>query len=124
FNINLGLNFTVVNPNVEGLTFEKIKATAFYPIQPDRPLGGGNMTNLRINPASRTHFVFPFQVQYDPSVDPGFSILLDIMTKCGLLGSSQKQDIRLNYDLRPTIRVIGIPISFTIHRFTSIPCPL
>lgn len=27
FNINLGLNFTVINPNVEGLTFEKIKAT-------------------------------------------------------------------------------------------------
>ncbi|CAO3600123.1 unnamed protein product [Absidia cylindrospora] len=124
FNINLGLNFTIVNPNLEGLIFEKIKAIAYYPIQPDRPLGGGNMTNLRINPAATTQFIFPFQIHYDPSVDPGYAILFDMMTKCGLLGVPQKQDITVNYDLKPTVRVIGVPVSPTIRQSASFPCPI
>jgi hypothetical protein len=82
------------------------------------------MTNLKINAAATTRFIFPFQMHYDPLVDPNFAILLDIMTKCGLLGSSQKEDIRVNYDLKPTVRVIGVPISFTIHQSTTFPCPI
>jgi hypothetical protein len=32
FNINMGLNFTITNPNVEGLVFDKIKALVSHPL--------------------------------------------------------------------------------------------
>ncbi|KAI8099535.1 uncharacterized protein BX664DRAFT_272802 [Halteromyces radiatus] len=124
FNINLGLNFTILNPNVEGLMFDKIRAIAYYPTNPTHSLGGGTMTNLGISSASTTQFIFPFQIHYDPLSDSRFSILNDILTKCGLMGSTVKQDIMVNYDLKPTVRVIGLPISPTIHQSVSFPCPI
>ncbi|KAI8328247.1 hypothetical protein BC941DRAFT_363984 [Chlamydoabsidia padenii] len=124
FNINMGLNFTISNPNLEGLMFDKIKAIAYYPLQPNQALGGGNMTNLYIEPGTTSQFVFPFQLHYDPVMDPGHAILFDMMTRCGLLASSQQQNLLVYYDLKPTVRVIGVPISPTIHQSASFPCPI
>jgi hypothetical protein len=82
------------------------------------------MTHLAINPGSTTQFVFPFQLHYDPTLDPGYAILFDMMTRCGFLGPPHQQDIQVNYDLKPTVRVVGVPVSPTIHQTASFPCPV
>lgn len=45
------------------------------------------------------------------------------MTKCGLTGG-QKQQLTIDYDVVPTIKIIGIPISFTISNSANFDCPL
>lgn len=47
------------------------------------------------------------------------------MTKCGLNGdASQKQDLTIDYDITPTLSVIGFPISITLRKSASFPCPI
>jgi hypothetical protein len=51
-------------------------------------------------------------------------MLSDIASKCGLLGHSTKEDLYVQYDLIPTIRVAGIAIAPTIHESSHFPCPI
>jgi hypothetical protein len=50
-------------------------------------------------------------------------MLSDIVTKCGLTGGS-KEDLYINYDLIPTVRIAGIAISPVIHQSSHFPCPI
>ncbi|ORY99385.1 hypothetical protein BCR43DRAFT_436002 [Syncephalastrum racemosum] len=125
FQIHLGLDMSVINPNVAGASFENIKATAYYPTAPDQPVGGGELDDLNINSAATTNFTFPFTVNYDPAHDSNQKMILDIMTKCGLNGDpSQKQDLTIDYDITPTVRVVGFPISITLRKSANFPCPI
>lgn len=56
--------------------------------------------------------------------DEGYAMLTDIASKCGLLGGSNKEDLYIEYDLIPTIRIAGIAISPTIHQSSHFPCPI
>ncbi|KAI8141146.1 hypothetical protein BJV82DRAFT_619441 [Fennellomyces sp. T-0311] len=122
FDINLGLNIGVVNPNMASVKFEKITATAFYPTSPARPVGGGELSDLVINAHATTNFTFPFQIHYDHSKDEEQRMLLDITQKCGFTGGAKK-DLVINYILTPTIRIIGFPLSVAIKNSVSLPCP-
>lgn len=51
-------------------------------------------------------------------------MLTDIASKCGLLGSSDKEDLYIQYDLIPTIKIAGIVISPTIRQSSHFPCPI
>lgn len=70
-----------------------------------------------------SNFTFPFSIKYDPLRDEGFAMLSDIVTKCGLTGGS-KEDLFINYDLKPTVRIAGIAISPVIHQSSHFPCPI
>lgn len=71
-----------------------------------------------------SNFTFPFSIKYDPIKDEGFAMLTDIASKCGLLGGSEKEDLYIEYDLIPTIRIAGIAISPTIRQSSHFPCPI
>ncbi|KAI7852464.1 hypothetical protein BDC45DRAFT_545943 [Circinella umbellata] len=122
FDINVGLRIGVVNPNMAGVSFEKIEATAYYPTAPTRSIGGGELNNLVINSHGTTNFTFPFHVEFDASKDEEQNMLLDISQRCGLTGGEQK-DLVVNYMLTPTIRIIGFPISAVIKDTVQVPCP-
>ncbi|KAI8388152.1 uncharacterized protein BYT42DRAFT_224161 [Radiomyces spectabilis] len=123
FTMNLGLKIGVKNPNVESITFENIKAVAFYPTNPEQSVGGGEMQNLLIERNSITNFTFPFQLYYDPQQDPNYAMLNDISSKCGWQGAT-KSDLTVLYDLIPTVRIAGIPISLTLRHSAHFQCPL
>ncbi|KAL0091016.1 hypothetical protein J3Q64DRAFT_1855653, partial [Phycomyces blakesleeanus] len=123
FIIRTGLKIGVVNPNIESAYFEAIKAVAYYPTSPDIPVGGGVVEKLKIDAQGTTNFTFPFHVQYDAAQDSDQRMLMDISSKCGLLGGP-KQNIVILYDLTPTIRVLSVPFSFTIRDKVNLPCPI
>lgn len=50
-------------------------------------------------------------------------MLLDIVSKCGLTGYPV-EDITVYYDLTPTVKIFGYPISVTIPRQLNFPCPI
>ncbi|KAK4513799.1 uncharacterized protein ATC70_005805 [Mucor velutinosus] len=128
FSVNFGLQIGVVNDNVESITFESIRAIvslkAYYPTAPKISVGGGEILNVHIRSHGITNFTFPFSIKYDPMKDEGYAMLTDIASKCGLLGGSNKEDLYIQYDLIPTIRIAGIAISPTIYQSSHFPCPI
>ncbi|OAD07474.1 hypothetical protein MUCCIDRAFT_77563 [Mucor lusitanicus CBS 277.49] len=112
FSVNFGLQIGVVNDN------------AYYPTAPKVSVGGGEILNVHIQSYGITNFTFPFSIKYDPMKDEGYAMLTDIASKCGLLGGSNKEDLYIEYDLIPTIRIAGIAISPTIHQSSHFPCPI
>jgi hypothetical protein len=51
-------------------------------------------------------------------------MLSDVATKCGLLGGTAKEDLYIEYDLIPTVRIAGIAISPAIRQSSHFPCPI
>lgn len=123
FSFNFGLKISVNNPNVVGADFTAIRAIAFYPGH-DTSIGGGNKTNVHIEKDANTTINFPFSVVYDPSTDPGLTILSDIASKCGILPGSQKQKLTINYLLTLGFKVLAITLSPSFNRTTEIDCPI
>ncbi|KAI8393819.1 uncharacterized protein BYT42DRAFT_19640 [Radiomyces spectabilis] len=123
--LNMMMNFSISvnNPNIESITFETIEATAFYPGHHDIPLGGGTKKDLHIRSNGVTNFTFPFEVKVDAQQSASKSIAADILTKCGLVGG-ERQDLTIDYDVKPTVRIVGIPISITLSNKASFPCPI
>ncbi|KAF7731550.1 hypothetical protein EC973_009314 [Apophysomyces ossiformis] len=119
-NISFQLSISVNNPNIESVTFSNILAKAYYPGYRDHSIGGGQKDNVHISSNAITNIIFPFSLTIG-SADTG--ILTDILSKCGLLGGA-KQNIKVDYDVTPTIKILGIPISPTISNSASFPCPL
>ncbi|KAF8939539.1 hypothetical protein EDD21DRAFT_366751 [Dissophora ornata] len=120
--ITLVANIEVNNPNPIGFNFESIVATAYYPNYTPS-IGGGNLTNVDFPKKSNTTIHFPIAASYSGSENPGYTVIKDIFTKCGLTGSTAT-DLTINYDLTLSIKIIGIKISPTIkNQHVSLPCP-
>ncbi|CAG8672804.1 2054_t:CDS:2, partial [Funneliformis mosseae] len=122
FDFNFGLKIQVDNPNIVGANFEMIQATAFYP-EHSEPIGGGNLTNVEISAKGKTTIEFPFSVNYDKDIDPGFVILFDIARKCGLTGGA-KEKLEIDYKLTLTIKVLLVTINPSFDRKAMIDCPI
>ncbi|CAO3609662.1 unnamed protein product [Cunninghamella blakesleeana] len=126
-NIQFNTNFTVNNPNVESVTFSNIQAVAYYPNIAGHdlsksPIGGGNKSDVAIGSYSVTNIIFPFTLHIDATNPTTFPVVNDLLTRCGITGG-QRQPIKINYDITPTIKIIGIPISITISSSSSFDCP-
>ncbi|KAF9547530.1 hypothetical protein EC957_008367 [Mortierella hygrophila] len=122
FAVNLTANIEVQNPNPIGFNFESITATAYYPDYAPS-IGGGSLHDVNFPSKSNITLHFPINASYDRLEDPGFTVMKDIITRCGIAGGAIT-NIAINYDLKLTIRIIGIPISPTIkNQHVSIPCP-
>ncbi|KAI9256936.1 hypothetical protein BY458DRAFT_461023 [Sporodiniella umbellata] len=122
-NMTFSLGISVNNPNFESITFEKIMADAYYPSPYNVKIGGGGIENVHIVSNGITNITFPFSVAINSTDSAQQGVLMDLLTKCGLDGST-KQDIRFNYYVYPTVRVAGIPITPTISKSMTIACPL
>ncbi|KAI9481534.1 MAG: hypothetical protein EXX96DRAFT_567078 [Benjaminiella poitrasii] len=124
FNVSFGLDIGVINDNVENIALESIRAIAYYSTAPKIPVGGGVIYDVHIKSFGITNFTFPFSINYDPQKDGNFAMLTDIVSKCGLLEPSKKEDLYIEYDLIPTIRIAGIGISPVVHQSSHFPCPI
>ncbi|KAI8337121.1 hypothetical protein BC941DRAFT_426765 [Chlamydoabsidia padenii] len=125
--MQFNMNVTVNNPNFESVTFSNIDVKAYYPNLAGldlskTPIGGGNKSDIHINSNGVTTIVFPFTLQFDAFSSSTSPIINDLFQKCGLNGGA-KQDITINYDVTPTINIIGIPITLTISSHSSFACP-
>lgn len=67
---------------------------------------------------------FPFSVNYNKDIDPGFAILFDIAQKCGLTGGGEKQKLEIDYKLTLTIKILLITINPSFNRKAMIDCPI
>jgi len=121
-NINLGVNISVENPNFFGVSFNKIQADIFYPIN-NTPIGGGNETDITFDSHSQTNFTFPFMIAYQKSLDPNNKILVDIATKCGFIGGTSSP-ITVDYKITLALKVLFITISPVVSNTLSFACPL
>ncbi|KAG7447936.1 uncharacterized protein BT62DRAFT_743406 [Guyanagaster necrorhizus] len=124
-NINLGVNITVDNPNYFSLDLKKVTAELFYPLNSTSTgtdIGGGNSSNINFAAHSQTNFTFPFEIEYTQSNDPSNAILISILEKCGILGTSSNLDI--NYKITLGIRILMVTVSPVISNSFSFACPL
>ncbi|KAJ8657179.1 hypothetical protein O0I10_006995 [Lichtheimia ornata] len=122
-NMNFTLAISVDNPNVEGITFEKIEAKAYYPNHHDTQIGGGELDNVHINKQAVTNISFPFNLKVDAADDSSKAIMSDLLSKCGMTGG-EAQQITIDYDVIPTVKFGVIPISFTISNHANFDCPV
>ena len=86
-------------------------------------VGGGEVDNIHIVSNGITNITFPFSVAVNSTDQAQQGVLMDLVTKCGLDGSTKK-NIDFNYYVHPTVRILGIAITPTISKSMSIACPL
>jgi len=120
--INLGVNISVENPNYFAVSFKKIQAEIFYPIN-NTNVGGGTESDITFHAHSQTNFTFPFAINYQTSLDPNNKIITDIATKCGFIGGSKSQ-ISVNYKITLGLRIVFITISPVVSNNINFDCPL
>ncbi|GAA5917151.1 hypothetical protein JCM8208_004851 [Rhodotorula glutinis] len=123
FDLNVRLKINVVNPNFFGADFSKIDASAYYPTKPNDKVGGGEMTDVSIKKYSNNTLHFPFAINYTTSYDSDLSVLTDIATRCGFLGSNKRQ-LTVNYKVKVHVKIIAISIAPSFSSSTSFDCPL
>ncbi|GAA6051172.1 hypothetical protein JCM3770_002573 [Rhodotorula araucariae] len=123
FNLNFRLKINVINPNFFGADFDKIDATAYYPLKPTSEIGGGQMKRVSIKKYSNSTLHFPFAINYTTSYDSDLSVLSDIADKCGFLGTAQSQ-LTVNYKVKAKVKIIAVSIAPSFSSSTSFDCPL
>ncbi|BGP38020.1 hypothetical protein JCM10450v2_001953 [Rhodotorula kratochvilovae] len=123
FDLNFRLKINVINPNFFGADFSKIDATAYYPLKPTSKIGGGTMKDVSIKKYSNSTLHFPFAINYTTSYDSDLTVLQDIATKCGFLGSAQSQ-LTVNYKVKAKVKIIAVSIAPSFSSSTSFDCPL
>ncbi|KAK0503426.1 hypothetical protein EDD18DRAFT_1137798 [Armillaria luteobubalina] len=124
-NINLGVNITVDNPNYFSVELKKATAELFYPLNSSSTgtdIGGGTSSNINFASHSETNFTFPFAIEYSQSNDPNNAILLDLLSKCGILGTKSNLDV--NYKITLSVRILMVTVSPVISNSFSFACPL
>ena len=66
---------------------------------------------------------FPINASYDRLQDPGFTVIQDILQKCGILGGTTGQ-LTINYDLKLTVKILGFSVSPGIkNQSAAFACP-
>lgn len=113
---------SVKNPNFFAASFEKISATARYPIN-NAELGGGSRDDITFAANSETTFNFPFSIVYTASKDPNQVIVNDIADRCGFTGNARRQ-IQVKYEITLQIKMIAFSISPSFSGSTGFDCPL
>ncbi|KAJ7125477.1 hypothetical protein C8R43DRAFT_29726 [Mycena crocata] len=120
-NLNMGVNISVDNPNFFAVTFKKITAEIYYPIN-NTAIGNGTANNLVFESNAQTNFTFPFTIDYSTSLDPQNLILLDLAKKCGILGN--KSNLSVDYKITLGLQILFVTISPSISNSFSFACPL
>ncbi|EIW85077.1 hypothetical protein CONPUDRAFT_97723 [Coniophora puteana RWD-64-598 SS2] len=122
FQINLGVNISVQNPNYFAVSFKDIDAQIFYPIN-NTLVGGGTENDITFGSHSQTNFTFPFAINYNSNLPSSNQILLDMAQKCGI-PSGSPSDITVNYDITLGLRILFFVVSPKVSNSLSFKCPL
>jgi len=115
---NLAANITVDNPNYFGVALNKVQLDLIYPVD-NYPVGGGVKKDINIKSNAQTNFTFPFSFNYNISDTTGTGALQDILAKC-----RAKQNLKVNYELKLSLRIVVVSISPTISDSFTIGCPV
>ncbi|KAJ3796939.1 hypothetical protein GGU11DRAFT_828263 [Lentinula aff. detonsa] len=121
--VPLEVNISVNNPDYFSVDLKQVTLDLTYPLDGnDTAIGNGSTSDITFHSHSNTTFTFPFEINYQFSTDPNYAILLDMASKCGILGGSQS-DITIDYNIKVDLKIIFIPVSPTISNSFSISCP-
>ncbi|KAJ3862216.1 hypothetical protein EV359DRAFT_83545 [Lentinula novae-zelandiae] len=121
--VPLEVNISVNNPNYFSVDLKKVTLDLTYPLDGnDTAIGNGSTSDITFHSHSNTSFTFPFEIDYQFSTDPNYAILLDMASKCGILGGSQS-DLTIDYSIKVYLKIIFISVSPTITNSFSIACP-
>jgi hypothetical protein len=128
----------VQNPNFFAATFQKISATAYYPIG-NVDMGGGEKDDITFPSNSETTFSFPLSIVYtevttilkiSPALidqsqdkDPNRTIVNDIANRCGFNGATRQQII-VKYEIILEMRILVFSISPSFTGSAGFDCPL
>ncbi|WVQ74987.1 hypothetical protein IAR50_004595 [Cryptococcus sp. DSM 104548] len=115
--LKFDLNISVANPNWFDANFKKIEATVSYPGNNTNNFGGGTMNNVNFKGYTDSTFV------YTLANDPDKTILNDLISKCGILGTTT-EDITVDYDLNLNLKILGLTVNPTISNSASFECPI
>ncbi|EJD41070.1 hypothetical protein AURDEDRAFT_69275, partial [Auricularia subglabra TFB-10046 SS5] len=113
------------NPNFFDAGFQSITAEAFYPVRgmADTPVGGGSQKNIVFKGGdSVSNTSFPIAITYDKAIDPTQAVIIDIATRCGLLGGSTS-NLPIKYTLQLKIKILVATISPKFNGEANFPCP-
>jgi LEA14-like dessication related protein len=118
FNVNLGANISVQNPNFFSVGLKTLKLQLFYPIN-NTAIGSGQENNIDIRANEQTNFTFPFTLQYTLADDPSHAVLTSLASKC-----LDNEDLTVNYKITLGLRIIVATISPVISNSFTFACPL
>jgi len=121
-NISLGVTIAVDNPNFFSVTLKNIAAEINYPIN-NTNIGRGQESNIVFPSNTRTTFTFPFLINYRMDHDPDNRVLVDLATKCGVIGGV-RSDIVVRYKISIRLQVFFITISPDVANTFTFPCPV
>ena len=69
-------------------------------------LGGGEEDNISFKSKTQTTFNFPFTLTYVLADDTNYTVLQDLLTKCGITGGT-KSDITVDYKIIVSVSCRG-----------------
>ncbi|KAI8980530.1 hypothetical protein BDB01DRAFT_796837 [Pilobolus umbonatus] len=118
-NSTFNVGITVNNPNIMGLTFDNIEAKAYYPQPYNVYVGGGIIRDVQIKSKAITTIAFPFTLTLDMQNKEQQGALVEIARLC-----AEGKNIGLDYDVYPTVKIIGIPITPKVSQSLNMPCPI
>ncbi|EGN93305.1 hypothetical protein SERLA73DRAFT_189872 [Serpula lacrymans var. lacrymans S7.3] len=119
--VNLGVNISVTNPNYFQVSFSKIDAQIFHPIN-NTLIGNGTEDSITFPSHSQKNFTFPFSIEYTTTMPSSSAILTDLANKCGVSGTTS--DITVDYKITLGLRILFFTVSPVISNSVSFPCPL
>jgi hypothetical protein len=121
--VPLEVNISVSNPNYFSVDLKQVNLDLTYPLNGNNtPIGNGTKSNVNFRSHTNTTFTFPFDIEYEFASDPTYAILIDMATKCGVLGSSQS-DLTVYYKIKVDVHILVVTVSPTISDSFSISCP-
>ncbi|KAK7467246.1 hypothetical protein VKT23_004303 [Stygiomarasmius scandens] len=122
--VPLQVNITVTNPNYFSVNLKHLKVELSYPVNNNSTsIGQGSKDDIVFPSNSNSSTTFPFNIDYEFADDPNYAVLLDMATKCGVLGGT-KSDLTINYKISIGLRILIVNISPSVSNSFSISCPL
>ncbi|CAO3595868.1 unnamed protein product [Absidia cylindrospora] len=153
FSYRFGLQVNINNPNIFPLHFSKMNATVKCATQKKcckiclkyrRPfffflevgllsigyhsilkntIGGGYLRSQWIPAKTNLTFMYPFHIDYDPSLDADQGVLSSLTDKCGLTGN-QPQDLFIDYSIQLAASALFVTVHPVINSSAQFPCPI
>jgi len=115
---------SVNNPNYLTVDFSSITAALSYPLNGNTTsMGGGTVNKVDIKSNVETNFTLPIAIEYNITADPGYKILADLASKCGLIPGQSASDITVDYKITLDMTA-PFPVKPVVSNSFSFACPL
>ncbi|THV01887.1 hypothetical protein K435DRAFT_853312 [Dendrothele bispora CBS 962.96] len=131
--VPLSILISVENPNYISATLTEVNVAVSYPLNTSTsiPVGNGSLSSsfppssssssIDIKSNTRTNFSFPFFIDISFNAEQNLEVLADLLGRCGDLRNQSGIDLVM--DLKVKLHVLGIHLSPSSSRPTTIACP-